>query len=140
MHRIFRIAALVALSTTYTAAISQITDAQASTIAAATAQSFKASGPIEQVEVRRAEKTNFTYAIWYKGSPTLAQITNDTTNLVRVTLKKLKADGINTASTPVFIHAHAYRKEKGETRDMVRVYGKASYNFNTDSINFKLEK
>jgi len=123
-----------------TIALSAITDDQAGQIAAKTAKRFQSASPIEKVEVSKAERNKFTYGIWYKGNPSLGQLSGDTKGLIRETLKELKAAGLNTAETPVFIHAHAYKKVQGETRDMVRVYGKASYNFNSDSIEFKVEK
>ena len=117
-----------------------VTDAEATALAAQVVASLKSTPNIERIEIDRASARNFTYTIWYKTQPTLGSVKNDTTALVRSTLKKLVAAGINTKDDLVFIYAHAYKRQKGETRDMVRDYAKASYNFNTDSIEFKISK
>ena len=117
-----------------------VTDAEATALATQVVATLKGTPNIESIEIDRASARNFTYTIWYKTQPTLGSVKNDTTALVRATLKKLVAAGINTKDDFVFIHAHAHKRQKGETRDMVRDYAKASYNFNTDSIEFKISK
>lgn len=94
-----------------------------------------------KVEAAEATTTRYTYFIWYepgKGSVQRAQA--DTQRLVRATLAALVKEGVNPADDWKFIHAHAATVVSGETRQMAAELGDATYNFNTDQIEFKPPK
>lgn len=113
---------------------------KAQAIADAVVKSYGSRPNIERVDIRDVRANNYTYEIWYKKAPTYTEAKSDTSELIRSTLKKAIAPGTSTEDNWIFIHAHAYMRAKGETRDMVRVLGKATYNFNQDSIEFEVEK
>lgn len=115
-------------------------DSLASKRAAEVVSVFKTRGPVEKIDISEASKISYTFNIWYKSVPTLEQVRGDSTGLVRALLLKLVADGTKTENGALFIHVHTYKKEMGETREGVRDYADASYDYVDDKVTFSLSK
>lgn len=95
----------------------------------------------DRVEATKATDTHYTYFIWYRrGEGSVAKARVDTQRLVRNTLTALVKQGVKPTEDWKFIHAHSAEIVPGETRDMAADLGDASYNFNTDQIEFKAPK
>lgn len=119
-------------------------DAEATAIAQAAAErvatSFQGSAGVEKIETREVTPRYYTFALWYAQRPTLAQLHADTTGLARSMLKDYVRGGHNPAESMLFIAVHAYQKSLGETRQIVRDYATARYDFASDQIEFSLSK
>lgn len=108
--------------------------------AAEVVKAYKKRSDIQEIEVVRAVDRGYTFAIWYKKRQTSAEaIAKDTGQLVRDTLRRLVADGQKPADQMIAISVHAYSREAGETKQRVRAYGTARYNYIKDDIEFKLK-
>jgi hypothetical protein len=92
----------------------------------------------DRVEIRRLERNGYTLALWYKDMPNQLEVSSDTRMLVQSVLKELVASGQNPQADWTSVIAHGYRAEKGQATgaDMVRIFGRAAYDFNSDSIQF----
>ncbi len=93
----------------------------------------------ERIEITKAEKSMYSLVIWYKAMPSsYSEVENDTKAVARAVLKELVADGAKPAKDWISVYVRGYKAEKGETGSkVVRAFGKASYNFNNDQIEFE---
>lgn len=96
----------------------------------------------ERVEVKMEgdQIKSIAASLWYRQDKSithLTQVSNDTKGLVRAALKVMQGKGVKPADEWVSMSIHAYRPAVGETgKNLVTVFGKSSYNFNNDSIEF----
>jgi len=94
-----------------------------------------------KVEATVATEARYTFFVWYaRGEGTVAKARTDTQRLVRATLQALVKQGVKPTEDWKFIHAHGAEISQGETRTTAHELGDASYNFNTDQIEFKPPK
>ena len=98
----------------------------------------KPSSNWASVRFDNISKNDFRLTVLYKKSPSsMAEVEKDTKAVARAVLKVLMDDGRKPREEWVFVFVHAHQPEKGETGgDLVRVYGKTAYDFNTDSLKF----
>ena len=95
----------------------------------------------QEIEVKNASDGDYTISLWYKKMPSgYQEISNDTKLIVRAFLKELVAQGKKPSEDMTTIFVHAYKKEPGETQEMVRSFGKAMYDYTVDAVVFEPRK
>lgn len=103
--------------------------------------SIKLQNNWEKIEILAYKAGDYRLALWYKAEPqSLRQAQDDTTAIVREILKGLLKNGQQPAKDMTSIFVHARKRIAGETQGMVASYGKAVYDYNSDSIEFKPAK
>lgn len=111
-------------------------------IAARAAASVERSAKWDRVEVQRAKADDYALAIWYKRKPAnYAEVERDTKALARAVLKTLSAAGQRPAEDRINVFTRGRMAETGETgKLLVRVFGRTSYDYNSDQLAFERNK
>jgi len=111
-------------------------------IASQAAASVKRSPKWDRVEVQRAKADDYALVIWYKRAPAnYAEVERDTKVLARAVLKTLSAAGMRPAEDRINVFTRGRMAETGETgKQLVRVFGRASYDYNNDQLDFERDK
>jgi hypothetical protein len=107
----------------------------------AVAARVSGSSKWEGIEVNNASGASYSLKLWYRTRPGgQAEVSRDAKAVVQATLDELIAQGRQPAQERIFVSTHAYQSEKGATgQALVRVFGRAIYDFNNDSITYKPE-
>lgn len=92
-----------------------------------------------RVAVEEAEKRTFRIIVWYDSMPSgHRQVEQDTKRVARETLAALQEFGRSPSEERLFLSVWARKPESGETgKDLVRVFGRTSYSYATDSLTYK---
>lgn len=95
----------------------------------------------DHIEGDVADGDNYRVVLFYRDMPTSKwQVERDSKAVVRGMLKVLSAQGRQPAQEHLSITARAHRREAGETgKALQRVFGRAVYQWTTDSIVYKPE-
>lgn len=96
-----------------------------------------------ELEFLDSREGNYRFTIIYREdipTPSQRDVSHDTSEVVRATLRTLMDIGTNPREEWVNIHVHARQTAgTGETgAQLVRPLGRSSYNYNTDQIEFEL--
>jgi len=93
----------------------------------------------DKVRFDEISKSNFRLTILYRQTPSgYREIETDTKRVARAVLKVLIADGRDPHGEWISVFVHAHKPERGETgAALVRNFGRTSYDFNTDQLEFK---
>lgn len=94
----------------------------------------------ESIEITKMTANHIALTIWYKQSPTgFPEVERDSKMIARAALKVLIDSGINPISNGVFVFVWSEGRTKGETgKDLVSIYGKTTYNYLTDQLEFEI--
>lgn len=95
-----------------------------------------------RVAVEEAANRTFRIVVWYDSMPSgHGQVERDTKQVAREALAALKEFGWNPAKDQLFLSVWARKPETGETgKALVRVFGRTSYSYATDSLTYKPER
>lgn len=100
------------------------------------------NGAWSRVSVEEADRRTFRIVVWYDSMPAgHRQVEQDTKRVARETLAALQGFGRNPADERIFLSVWARKPEAGETgKDLIRVFGRTSYSYATDSLTYKPER
>ena len=96
----------------------------------------------ERIKVLDADATGYGLELFYRETPNgFAQVEADTKSVVRAVLSELMKAGHSPTHEGIVICVWGQRLVKGETgTSRVLVYGNATYDYNSDSIEFERGK
>lgn len=95
-----------------------------------------------RIVVEEADRDSVKLAVIYNSMPTgHAEIEQDTTEIARVAIAALVDAGRNPSQERLYLSVWARKPETGETgKSLVRIFGKSSYNYHNDSIQYERMK
>ena len=113
--------------------------AAAATFGQAVAARTKATAKWDGIQVEEADGRNYRLILMYKADPSnQAEVGRDTKAVVQAALDELVQQGRRPAEEQLSVTAWAHKPEKGATgQDLTRVYGRAVYDYNNDSVVYK---
>lgn len=94
------------------------------------------------LQVDEASGSNYKLVLVYGEMPTgQAEVERDTRRVAQAALDQLVKQGRKPARERIFVTVRAHMPETGATgQSLVRVFGRAVYDYNNDSIQYKAEK
>ena len=94
------------------------------------------------LQVDEASGSNYKLVLIYGEMPTgQAEVERDTRRVAQAALHQLVKQGRKPAQEHIFVTVRAHKPETGATgQSLVRVFGRAVYDYNNDSIQYKAEK
>lgn len=102
----------------------------------------KASPKWRGIQVDEADKNDYKLVLLYQDMPSgQREVERDTRAVLQAVLDTLVKQGRQPAQERIFVTVRAHKPEKGATgQEMVRVFGRAVYDYNSDSIQYKAQK
>ena len=94
------------------------------------------------LQVDEAGGSNYKLVLLYREMPTgQAEVKRDTRRVAEAALKELVRQGRQPAKEHIFLTVRAHKPEKGATgQDVVRVFGRAVYDYNNDTIEYEEQR
>jgi hypothetical protein len=125
-----------------TAAPSAVEQAKASEFAKAVSAGTKASSKWSEIKVDEASDRDYKLTLWYRDMPTgQAEVERDAKAVAQAALTELMRQGRKPAQEHIFLTVRAHKPEKGATGEsLTRVFGRAVYDYNNDTIEYKVER
>jgi len=94
---------------------------------------------LETLEIYTFEDKTYSFRIYYKRTPSIVEVQNDTYIVAKSALLVLMEQGRSPSKEWISVNVRGYKKEIGETGQIVyRYFGVSRYNFNTDQIEFEI--
>ncbi|PIR25633.1 MAG: hypothetical protein COX62_04530 [Deltaproteobacteria bacterium CG_4_10_14_0_2_um_filter_43_8] len=91
------------------------------------------------IKMDYGSKNDVALHLYYKTMPSnLLQVKSDATFVAKKALATMTKSGVNPSDDMAFLFVHAKKMEKGETgKDLVRVFGRISYSFSDDQLEWE---
>lgn len=126
----------------HTAAPSAADQARASELAKAVSAGVRASSKWSEIRVDEASARGYRLTLWYRDMPTgQAEVERDTKAVAQAALTELVRQGRKPAQERIFLTVLAHKPEKGATGEsLIRVFGRAVYDYNNDTIEYKVKR
>jgi hypothetical protein len=102
----------------------------------------KASSKWRGIQVDEAGKSDYKLVLLYQDMPSSQrEVERDTRAVMQAVLDTLVKQGRQPAQEHIFVTVRAHKPEKGATgQGVVRVFGRAVYDYNNDTIQYKAQK
>lgn len=102
----------------------------------------KASPKWRGIQVDEADKNDYKLVLLYQDMPSnQREVERDTRAVMQAVLDTLVKQGRQPAQEHIFVSVRAHKPEKGATgQGVVRVFGRAVYDYNNDTIQYKAQK
>lgn len=102
----------------------------------------KASPKWRGIQVDEADKNHYKLVLLYQDMPSnQREVERDTRAVMQAVLDTLVKQGRQPAQEHIFVTVRAHKPEKGATgQGVVRVFGRAVYDYNNDTIQYKAQK